>query len=203
MVYINELLEQDYKHGFSNLCEPFYCFTAIPHISHILKQIRGVKKWLQAWRGYNSICLPSCTSVFCHQVEEEWEVEQDREQGLDRVPTRLSTDQPRAACSGSSTPELDSHSLVPHPANQPGTLVTVTYSCLLPTSGSKCPQLSICIQFEPCRHLIRSPCMRSAQRKALITGDITTLTVVNITHFLTGFRTWGHSCQEIQDHTCL
>ncbi|XP_023701631.1 uncharacterized protein LOC111861362 isoform X7 [Cryptotermes secundus] len=54
------------------------------------------------------------------EVEEEWEVEQDREQGLDQVPTRLSTDQPRAAsCSGSSIPERDGHSLVPHPANQP------------------------------------------------------------------------------------
>lgn len=55
-------------------------------------------------------------------MEEEWEVEQDREQGLDRVPTRLSTDQQQqtAACSGTSTPEQDSHSLVPRPANQPG-----------------------------------------------------------------------------------
>jgi hypothetical protein len=55
-------------------------------------------------------------------MEEEWEVEQDREQGLDRVPTRLSTDQQQAAaCSGTSTPERDSHSLVPRPTNQPGT----------------------------------------------------------------------------------
>jgi hypothetical protein len=63
---------------------------------------------------------PSYSLVLCRQVEQEWEVEQDREQGLDRVPTRLSTDQPRAvACSGNSIPERDGHSLVP----QPGTLV--------------------------------------------------------------------------------
>jgi hypothetical protein len=65
---------------------------------------------------------PSYSLVFCRQVE-EWEVEQDRqdrEQGLDRVPTRLSTDQPRAvACSSNSIPERDGHGLVP----QPGTLV--------------------------------------------------------------------------------
>ncbi|XP_069679370.1 pericentriolar material 1 protein-like isoform X2 [Periplaneta americana] len=52
---------------------------------------------------------------------EDWEVEQDREQGLDRVPIRLSTEQqrPAAACSGSNSPERENHNLVQHPANQP------------------------------------------------------------------------------------
>lgn len=50
-------------------------------------------------------------------LEEEWEVEQDREQGLDRVPTRLSTEQQRS-CSGRSSPERDVPDLASHPLNQ-------------------------------------------------------------------------------------
>ncbi|KAJ9594936.1 hypothetical protein L9F63_013752, partial [Diploptera punctata] len=51
------------------------------------------------------------------EMEEEWEVEQDREQGLDRVPTRLSTEQQRP-CSGRSSPERDVPELANHPLNQ-------------------------------------------------------------------------------------
>ena len=60
-------------------------------------------------------------------MEEEWEVEQDREQGLDRVPTRLSTEQ--RPCSNRSSPERDVPDLASHPLNQSGimNMVNIIY----------------------------------------------------------------------------